>query len=300
MKSSHLVVNSSHPIRRVCIRCGLLALAILLAPACDSSRQSGRAAASPTTPQLTVGASVFCQGATDGNGISVRGRVDSVEGDQVLVSPPVGAAVWVAGATCQVEAAKATPAAEPTGGFAVGQSVHCRVQESGGVADVHGQVKSVHADRLEVAVGTQAPRWLYSASCQVERTATTMPAQPAGTLSPGQAIYCRVQEGETVVDVRGQVITVRADQVQVAVPGAAPRWLYAFSCRAESTSPAQAATPGTGFAVGEVVLCRKAGLPQEHRGSIQRVEGEFITVAYDTGVTQRMDAAYCRRAPAAR
>jgi hypothetical protein len=177
------------------------------------------------------------------------------------------------------------------------------VQESGGVTDVHGKLKSVHGDKLEVAVGTQPPRWLYGASCEVEQAATTTPAQSSAPLTPGQAIHCRVQEGGTVTDVRGQVVTVRADQVQVAVPGAAPRWLYAFSCRAQSATsaspaPAGGATPAAGLAVGEIVLCRKAGLPQENRGRVQSVEGEFITVAYDTGTTERLDRAYCRRAPA--
>ena len=203
------------PLRTALLR-GLLPWILLVTPACDSSRRSNSSAASPMPPQLTVGASVFCQGAADGSGINVRGRVDSIDENQVLVSPPVGAAVWVNGATCQVEAANTAPTTDSVGGFAVGQSVHCRVQESGGVTDVRGQIKSVHDDRLEVTVGTEAPRWLYSASCQVEQTAAATPAPSRGTLSPGQAIYCRVQEGASVVDVRGQVVTVRADQVQVA------------------------------------------------------------------------------------
>ncbi len=297
MTSSRLALHAPRPLGRSAILLGLVPFVVLVAPACDSSRHAAGATASPTAPQITVGAKVFCQGAADGSGINVRGRVDSVEGGQVLVSPPVGAAVWVNGATCQREADDVPSAAESTGGFAAGQSVHCRVQESGGVTDVHGQVQSVHGDKLEVTVGSEPSRWLYSASCQVEQTAAAAPPQSAGPLSPGQAIYCRVQEGGTVVDVRGQVVTVRADQVQVAVPGAAPRWLYAFSCRAESAAPAPAAATGTGFAVGQIVLCRKAGLPQEHRGSVQLVEGEFITVAYDTGVSERVDGAYCRVPP---
>jgi len=288
-------MNAPHGPYRIAVLLGLVPSVVLIAPACDSNRRAAGSAASPTAPQLTVGATVFCQGAADGSGINVRGRVDSIEDGQVLVSPPVGAPVWVNGATCQREADSAAPAAASTGGFSAGQSVHCRVQESGGVSDVRGQVKSVHGDKLEVAVGNAPSRWLYSASCQVEQTAAPSPPQAAGPLVPGQAIYCRVQEGGTVVEVRGQVVTVRADQVQVAAPGAAPRWLYAFSCRAES--PAPAPTAGAGFAVGQIVLCRKAGLPQEHRGSVQSVEGEFITVAYDTGVSERLDGAYCRPAP---
>jgi hypothetical protein len=297
MTSSRLVVNAPRPLDRVTILLCLLPSLVLSASACDSNRRAAGSAASPTAPQLTVGARVFCQGAADGSGINVRGRIDSIEGGEVLVSPPVGAAVWVNGATCQREAESAVPATESTEGFAAGQSVHCRVQESGGVSDVHGQVKSVYGDKLEVTVGEAPARWLYSASCQVEQATAAAPTQSPGPLSPGQAIYCRVQEGGTVVDVRGQVVTVRADQVQVAVPGAAPRWLYAFSCRAESAAPAPAAAPGAGFSVGQIVLCRKAGLPQERRGSVQLVEGEFITVAYDTGMSERVDGAYCRPAP---